>query len=140
MAEQQQVIFKLNNVEYGIEITKVNEIVKPQEVTKMPGTPDYVEGVVNLRGKVIPIVDLKVKFKLNKEERNEDTRIIVVNVNNKVIGMIVDEVFEVLRINEEQIDDTSDIAVAISDDYLQGVAKFEDRLIILLNLEQIFAN
>jgi len=134
----QHVVFRLSDAYYGIDIMQVNEIVKLQEITKLPNTPDYVEGIINLRGKVIPIVDLKVKFKLGRQERNDDTRIIVVNANNKIIGILVDEVSEVLRINDEQIDVSIDISLAINDDYVRGVAKVNDRLVILLNLEQIF--
>ncbi|MDK2824217.1 MAG: purine-binding chemotaxis protein CheW [Clostridia bacterium] len=138
MAEQQNVIFKLDDVEYGIDIMQVNEIVKLQPITKMPNTQDFVDGVINLRGRVIPVVDLKVKFNLGRKERNENNRIIVINVNNKTLGMVVDEVAEVIRINEEQIDDAEAISVDINEDYIRGVAKIESRLVILLNLENIF--
>lgn len=138
MAEQQNVIFKLADVEYGIDIMQVNEIVKLQPITKMPNTQDFVDGVINLRGRVIPVVDLKVKFNLGRKERNENNRIIVINVNNKTLGMVVDEVAEVIRINEEQIDDAEAISVDINEDYIRGVAKIESRLVILLNLENIF--
>jgi purine-binding chemotaxis protein CheW len=138
VAEQQNVIFKLADVEYGIDIMQVNEIVKLQPITKMPNTQDFVDGVINLRGRVIPVVDLKVKFNLGRKERNENNRIIVINVNNKTLGMVVDEVAEVIRINEEQIDDAEAISVDINEDYIRGVAKIESRLVILLNLENIF--
>jgi purine-binding chemotaxis protein CheW len=138
VAEQQNVIFKLDDVEYGIDIMQVNEIVKLQPITKMPNTQDFVDGVINLRGRVIPVVDLKVKFNLGRKERNENNRIIVINVNNKTLGMVVDEVAEVIRINEEQIDDAEAISVDINEDYIRGVAKIESRLVILLNLENIF--
>ncbi|MFZ5942569.1 MAG: chemotaxis protein CheW [Bacillota bacterium] len=138
MSEQQIVIFKLDKVEYGIGITQVNEIVKLQAITKIPNTPDYVEGVINLRGKVISIVDLKIRFKVAAKERNDDTRIIVVTVNDKTIGMIVDEVAEVIRINDSQIEDSASISVHISEEFIKGIAKIEDRLIILLNLEKVF--
>jgi len=138
MAEQQNVIFKLDNVEYGIDILQVNEIVKIQSIIKIPNTPEYVDGVINLRGTVIPIVDLKVKFNLGRKERDEDTRIIVVNVNAKTLGIVVDEVAEVVRINEDQIDNSSAISAHINDNYIKGVAKVADRLIIILDLEKIF--
>ncbi|MFZ7104450.1 MAG: chemotaxis protein CheW [Peptococcaceae bacterium] len=138
MAEQQIVIFKLDGVEYGIDILQVNEIVKLQAITKMPNMPDYVDGVINLRGKVIPIVDLKVKFKLNPGARNENTRIIVVNVDHKVLGAVVDEVSEVLRIKESQIEDANTISTHINEQFVRGVAKVEDRLVILLKIDEIF--
>ncbi|MGI6226803.1 MAG: chemotaxis protein CheW [Peptococcales bacterium] len=138
MTEQQAVVFKLKNVEYGIDILQVNEIVKLQDITKLPNTPEYIDGVINLRGTVIPIIDLQVKFNLGRSERKEDTRIIVVKVREKILGIVVDEVAEVVRISNEQIENTLNITSQISDNYIQGVAKLENRLIILLNLEQIF--
>lgn len=138
MSEQQNVIFRLDDVEYGIDIMQVNEIIKMQNITKMPNTPEYVEGVTNLRGKVIPIINLRAKFNLTLKERDEDTRIIVIIVKDKALGVIVDEVAEVVRINDEEIDDSSTISADINDDYIKGVAKVENRLIIILNLERIF--
>jgi len=138
MSEQQNVIFKLDKVEYGIDILQVSEIVKMQAITKMPNTPAYMDGVINLRGSVIPIVDLKVKFNLERKEKDGHTRIIVVNVKNMTLGIIVDEVAEVIRINNEQVDDSSNISAQINDDYIHGVAKVDNRLIILLDLEKIF--
>lgn len=138
MSEMQNVVFKIENVEYGINIMQVSEIVKLQSITKIPNTPEYIEGVINLRGVVIPIVDLRLKFNLGRKERSEDSRIIVVNVNNKTLGMVVDGVAEVIRINEEQIADSSAISSHINEDYIMGVAKLEDRLIIVLNLDKIF--
>lgn len=138
VGEQQKVIFKLNDVEYGIDILQVNEIVKMQPITQMPSMPEYVDGVINLRGKVIPIIDLKIKLKLESGKRDDNTRIIVVNVKDYVFGIVVDEVAEVLRINSEQIEDSNEISSHIDEQYVQGIAKINDRLVILLNIERIF--
>lgn len=138
MGEQQNVIFKIDNVEYGIDILKVNEIVRLQSITKLPNTPEYVEGITNLRGSVIPIINLRTKFELPKKENDDETRIIVVNLKDKSLGIIVDEVAEVVTVNDEQIDKTAAISNQISDEYVYGVAKLENRLIILLDLEKIF--
>lgn len=139
VTEEQNVVFKLENVEYGINILQVNEIVKLQSVTKLPNMPEYIDGVINLRGTVIPIIDLKVKFKMERGERDEKSRIIVVSVNGKTLGIVVDEVTEVVRINNEQIENSLNISThIINDAYIKGVAKFANRLVILLDLEQIF--
>ena len=140
MAETLQVVFKLEKAEFGIDIISVSEIVRLQEITKMPNSPAYVDGVINLRGRVIPIVDLKIKLNLEPGERTNDTRIIVVNVSSKTIGMVVDQVSEVLRINEEQIDDAAQFSVEISETFIKGIAKIsQERLIILLDIDKVFA-
>lgn len=139
MAETQQVIFNLDNSEYGIDINSINEIVRLQEITKMPNSPAYLDGVINLRGKVTPVIDLRIKFNLPPGERNQDSRIIVVTVASEIIGMVVDKVSEVIRIKEEQIEDSGDVALAISDNFVKGMAKIDDtRLVTLLDIERIF--
>ncbi|NLT93930.1 MAG: chemotaxis protein CheW [Clostridia bacterium] len=138
MGERQSVIFKIDNVEYGIDILQVNEIVKMQSITKIPNTPKYVEGITNLRGNVIPIINLRTKFNLPSKENDAETRVIVVKIRNKPLGIVVDEVAEVISIDEEKIDKASAISNQINDEFVSGVAKLEDRLIILLDLEKVF--
>lgn len=138
MAETQQVIFNLDSSEYGIDIINISEIVRLQKVTKMPNSPDYLDGIINLRGKVIPVIDLRIRFNLPLGTRDQDTRIIVVNIDHKTIGMVVDRVSEVMRINEEQIESSADVALAINDNYVKGMAKLdENRLVTLLDIEKI---
>jgi purine-binding chemotaxis protein CheW len=99
--------------------------------------PDFVEGVINLRGNVIPIVDLRKKFGLEGKERDNQTRIVVVNIQEKIVGFIVDEVDQVLRLSEDQIEAAPEMGSSINKEYLKGVGKLDDRLLILLNLDSL---
>jgi purine-binding chemotaxis protein CheW len=134
---QQLVSFTLANEEFGVDIIKVQEIMRVQEITKVPQMPDYVEGVINLRGNVIPIIDLRKKFGLEVKERDNQTRIIVVNVQDRIVGFIVDAVQQVLRLSEDQIEPPPEVGTSINREYLNGVGKLDDRLLILLSLDTL---
>lgn len=138
--EIQLVIFKLGEEEYGVDILNVQEIIKMVEFTKLPNLPNFVEGVINLRGKIIPVIDLKKRFSLPQKDYNDDNRIVVIDVNNTTVGMVVDAVSEVLRISNNTIEPTPAIISSIDTEYLKGVGKLEDRLLILLDIEKIFSN
>ena len=137
--ENQLVCFNLGKEEFGIDIMKVQEIIKVPEITKVPRTPDFVEGVINLRGNVLPVVDLRTRFDLEETERNESNRIIVVNIKGKTTGIIVDFVSEVLRLPKNSIEPPPPIISGIQAQFLGGVGKLKDgkRLVILLNLDKI---
>jgi purine-binding chemotaxis protein CheW len=137
-AIMQLVTFTLGNEEFALDILKVQEINRMVEITKVPKAPNFVEGVINLRGKVIPIVDIRKKFHLNFKESTKDTRIIVVNILGKTIGLIVDSVSEVLRINSNTIQPPPPLVASLDSDYIKGVGKLDDRLIILLDIDKIF--
>lgn len=107
------------------------------EITRVPQTPDYVEGVINLRGKVIPIIDLRKRFDLEVKEYDKNTRIVVVDINGNIMGMVVDSVSEVLRIPKNSIEPPPQIATGINTEYIHGVAKLEDRLLIFLDLSKV---
>ncbi|MDX1964939.1 MAG: chemotaxis protein CheW [Pirellulales bacterium] len=132
----QIVSFQLADEEFGIEINKVREIILMGEITRVPQTPAYVKGLINLRSSVIPIVDLKLRFGLPEAEKSDETRIVVVNVAGKTIGIIVDAVSEVLRISQNQIAPPPPTVAGLGRDYLVGLAKLEDRLLILLDIEK----
>ena len=134
----QLVTFKLGNEEFALDILKVQEINRMVEITKVPKAPDFVEGVINLRGRVIPIVDIRKKFHLSIKEATKETRIIVVNIMNKTIGLIVDSVSEVLRINSSTIQPPPPLIAGLDSDYIKGVGKLDERLIILLDIDKIF--
>ena len=134
----QLVTFRLGNEEFALDILKVQEINRIVEITKVPKAPDFVEGVINLRGRVIPIVDIRKKFHLNIREATKETRIIVVNIMNKTIGLIVDSVSEVLRINSSTIQPPPPLIAGLDSDYIKGVGKLDERLIILLDIDKIF--
>ena len=134
----QLVIFQLGGEEFGVEIVKVQEIIRMPEITQIPQSPDFVEGVINLRGQVIVVVNLDKRFNLNQKEVDENSRIIVVEIDNNVVGMIVDSVNEVLRIPNSSVEPAPDLVLSqISRDYLKGVGKIDDRLLILLDLARV---
>jgi len=133
----QIVSFRLANEEYGVDIMRAQEIIMPGQITRVPEVPDYICGLINLRGHVIPIVDLRKRFGLPEKDNDEHTRIIVVNVASRTIGMVVDAVTEVLRIGTDQIEPPPSSISGIDQDYVCGLIKLEDRLLILLNIEKI---
>ena len=134
----QLVSFKLADEEFGVDILQVQEINRLVDITKVPKTPEFVEGVINLRGKVIPVIDLRKRFDLEINDYNPDTRIVVVDIDNSIMGMIVDEVSEVLRLPLSTVEAAPDITSTIDADYISGVAKLDDRLLILLDLSKVF--
>ena len=133
----QLVSFRLAQEEYGVEITKVQEIILMGEITRVPQTPDYIKGLINLRSTVIPIVDLRLRFGLARQDATDETRIMVVNVAGKTIGIIVDAVSEVLRISKEQIAPPPPTVAGLGREYLTGLVKLENRLLILLDIDRI---
>lgn len=137
MAEKKYVIFKLGEEEYGIDIMKVKEVTEYKETVKVPNTPDFVEGIINLRGDVTPIISLKRRFKLNHDTALETTRVIVVNLEDRLIGFIVDDASQVLSLDDNQIDSAPEIVSGIGKKYIEGIGKVEDRMIIMLDLLQV---
>ena len=140
MSEKQYVVFKLGKEEYGIDIMNVKEIVPYQECVKVPNAPRFVEGIINYRGKVIPIICLKKKFYMDNTCVDSNTRIIVINLNEKQIGFIVDEASQTLRLDESDIDPTPDVVAGVDRKYITGVGKLEKRLIILIDLEKVLSD
>jgi len=135
--EIQLVVFKLGLEEYGVNILQVQEIKRITEITRVPHTPEYIKGVINLRGSVLPVIDLKIRLNLPQQVSTEDGRIIIVKVKEISVGMMVDAVSEVMTINEENIDSPNVVAGSVAANYLSGVGKLDNRLLILLNLETI---
>lgn len=136
--DKQVVVFQLGDEEFGASIDNVREIRKmdDQKITLVPKTKDYIAGIVNLRGKIIPVLDLRARFGMEKTTK-EENRIIVIEVQNEVCGVIVDSVQEVLKVSKESIEAAPDMVAGINKDYLEGIAKVNGRLIILINLPQI---
>ncbi len=133
----QLVTFFLGGEVYGIDILAVQEIIRMQNITDVPRTADYVEGVINLRGKVIPIIDLRKRFNLVASEETKDSRIIVVEIHHKIIGMIVDGVSKVIRLNADLVEPPSLIVGGADYNYIKGVGRINDQLVILLDIEKI---
>ena len=135
--ERQLVVFSLNNESYGIDIESVREIIRMQDVTHVPRAPKHVRGVINIRGKVIPILCLRERFGLSVLERTDDQRIVVLEIGDVAAGIVVDKVDEVMRIPEDSINPPSAIVTTADSNYLEGIANLDDRLIILLDLQQV---
>lgn len=135
--ELQLVSFNIGSEEFGVDILKVQEINRMVEITKVPQAPSYVEGVINLRGKVIPIIDLRKRFNLELKEQDKNTRIVVVDIAGSIMGMIVDSVSEVLRLPANTVEPPPDLVTGINSEYINGVAKLEDRLLIFLDLSKV---
>jgi purine-binding chemotaxis protein CheW len=139
--EGKYLTFTLANQEYGVEIIKVKEIIRAMEVTAVPQTPDYVEGVINLRGKIIPVINLRVKFGMENRENTDRTCIIVVEIGERSgaipMGMVVDSVSEVLNISLEEMEATPNFGVRLDTGYIMGMAKTRGKVIILLAIDQV---
>ncbi len=140
MAETIQVVsFKLGSEEYGVDIAQVQEINRMVAVTHVPRAPQFMEGVINLRGQLIPIIDLRARFGMPRAEHSKNTRIVVTEIGAKRVGMVVDSVSEVLRLPVDQIEDAPEMLTGVETEYIRGVGKIEDRLIILLDLARIIS-
>lgn len=138
MEEIKVIVFSLSDEEYGVEVGQVRTIERMMPMTRVPKTPPFVKGVINLRGVVVPVIDLRARFSLPEIEYTDNTRIIIVMVNDMEVGLIVDQASDVIDVNLEQIEDPPEVVGGIKAKYLRGVAKLEDeRLLILLNLPEV---
>ena len=132
--------FILGDEIYGIEILKAREIIGLMDITSVPQTPDYMKGVINLRGKVIPVIDLRMKFSMHEEEHTQETCVIVVEVNNTSIGIIVDSVSEVSDIGGGEIEDPPKFGQNIDTSFIMGLGKVKDKIIILLDIDAVLSS
>ena len=137
--EQQLVVFDLANEHYGVNIAAVESIIKRQAITVVPHAPRFVEGVTNLRGKVLPVIDLRKRFGLAAQAPTKDTRIIVVEVQGATVGVVVDGVSEVLRVSAETIEPPSPLVTTVESAFITGIAKVGERLVILLDLGRVLS-
>jgi purine-binding chemotaxis protein CheW len=137
MESTQVVSFKLGPEEYGVDIAQVQEINRMVAVTNVPRAPVFMEGVINLRGQLIPIIDLRTRFGMPRAEHTKSTRIVVTEIGGKRVGMVVDSVSEVLRLPLDAIEPAPDMITGVDTEYIRGVGKIDDRLIILLDLAKI---
>ncbi len=133
----QLITFSVEKENYGVNIQKVKEVIKIREITKLPKAPSFVKGVINLRGDVIPIVDFREKFSLEQLEYTDMTRVIVVEVDKKSIGIVVDSVSHVIRMSQDEIVPPPPMIGGIAEEYLLGIGKIGEDLIILIDIEKI---
>jgi len=136
----QVIVFTLGDEKYGVDISQVREIIRPTKITKIPNAPDFVEGVINLRGQITTIINLRKRFGLPPKEIDNDTRIIVVEYNDAVIGMMVDTVNEVKYLSKDDIEPLPNIVTSRSEaKFLKGVGKLTDGLLILIDLNKVLS-
>jgi len=137
LGRRQLVVFSLGQESYGVDIYRVREIIRVPAITRVPRAPGYVEGVINLRGGVIPVIDLRKRFGMEKGEVTDERRIVVAELGSQTVGVIVDGVSEVLEVNEADIDPPSEFVSTVDTKYITGIVKTHDKLIILLELEAL---
>jgi purine-binding chemotaxis protein CheW len=136
--EYQLVVFTIGDEEFGVDISQVREIVRLVQISYLPKAPDFIEGIVNLRGQVLAVIDLSKRLGIPSKTRGETTRIIIVEVQDNTVGMIVDAVSEVLRLSADCVDEVpSLVETEIPEHYIRGVGKLKDRLLVLLDLNKI---
>lgn len=131
------VVFKIDNENYGIDINNVKSIERIQHFTRVPNSPAYVKGVINLRGEVVPVIDLRLRFELDHKEFNSNSRIIIIFVNELQIGLLVDSSSEVIEINSEEVDSPPMLKDNISEDFIKGIGKQDGKLFILIDVEKV---
>jgi purine-binding chemotaxis protein CheW len=137
--EYQLVIFELGSENYGVDIAAVEGIIKMQEITRLPHAPSFVEGITNLRGAVVPVVDLRKRFGLMAQEATRDTRIVVANIGSTKVGLVVDAVTQVIRVAEDKIEPPPQMSVTINSAFIKNIAKLDQQLVILLDLARVLS-
>jgi purine-binding chemotaxis protein CheW len=136
----QLVTFDIGDEEFGIDILRVQEIIRMMAITKVPNSPPAVEGVINLRGRVIPVIDLRARFGMEARPHDGHTRIIVLEIHGMIVGFVVDAVSEVLRIRANTVEPPPAVVSGIESEYIKGVGKLDDRLLILLELDKLVSS
>jgi purine-binding chemotaxis protein CheW len=139
ITERQLLVFDLNGEAYGVDIGSIREIVRMQEITRVPRAPEFIEGVINFRGKVIPVIDLRTRFSMQSVEATDERRIVVVDVGGQDIGMVVDAVTEVSRVSAASIEPPSAVITTNGSGYLTGIVKTDARLIMLLDIARVIS-
>ncbi len=140
MADLQYVIFRISDEEFGVSINQVQEISAYQKPTPVPNSPDFIKGIINLRGVVIPIVDLRTRFGITQEEEiTENTRLVIMSLESKQFGCVVDDASEVLNIEENEIEEVPEIIRGSNKKYLSGIGKVDLRILVLVNMELLLS-
>lgn len=133
-------VFLLGSEEYAIDVLKVQEIRNYENITQIASTPSFIKGVTNLRGVIVPIIDLRIKFHFDKVEYDDQTVVIVVNVGERVIGIVVDGVTDVMTLTPDQIKPAPKFGVTLSSDYLSGLGSLDDRMLVLMDIDKLLTN
>ncbi len=137
MSSQEFVLFKLDNEYYGIDIHNVETIEKIMPITRVPYTDKFVKGVINLRGNVVPVIDLRIRFGLEKRDYNDNSRIIIVKLDDVTVGLIVDSSSEVIQLNSDEIDESPTLKNKVDDSYVKFIGKKNDQIIIIIDIKRI---
>lgn len=132
--------FTLGDEEYGIDILNVQEIRGYDAVTKIANSPDFIKGVINMRGIIVPIIDMRLKFQLGEVEYNQFTVVIILNISGRVIGMVVDGVSDVVALKGEQIRPAPEFGAVLDTDYIDGLATLEERMVIMVDIEKLMTS
>lgn len=136
---KQYVTFVIGNEYYGVEVLKVQEIIGMTQIVHVPNSAEFMKGVINLRGTVVPVVDMRKRFRMQERDYDMFTVIIIVEVKNRMIGMIVDSVSDVVDMEESSIQDTPHFAAKIETDYIRGMGQVDDKLVIILDIDRILS-
>ena len=137
MLSSQYVVFKIDNENFALDITKVQEIIKPVEIARVPNVPDFIEGMINMRGKIHAVINLRSKFHFAKKQFDDNTKIILVNMGLVLIGIIVDAVTEILKVEEQDVDKTPEIISKVNDEFIKGVIKNGKDMVILIDVDRV---
>ena len=135
----QLVVFNIGKELYGVGIESVHEIVKVPDITEVPDAPVFLQGVINLRGKIVPVIDLRKRMKLDGKERTKSSRVLITENDGRLVGLLVDAVSEVLKVNPEAVEAPPEMISSVGVEYITGVAKAGGGLVILLNLKKVFS-
>jgi purine-binding chemotaxis protein CheW len=136
----QKVVFGIGKELFGVGIDIIREILKVPDMTEVPDSPDFLEGVINLRGKIVPVIDLRKRLRLNGADRTRSTRVLIAEESDRTVGLIVDSVTEVIRIQPDDVEKPPEMITAIGIEYITGVAKVDEKLIILLDLKRVLSS
>ncbi|WP_110633008.1 chemotaxis protein CheW [Salinicola salarius] len=139
-ASSEYLVFSLGDEEYAVDILKVQEIRGYENVTRIANVPEFIKGVTNLRGVIVPIIDLRLKFHLDKVEYGGQTVVIVVNVDDRIVGIVVDGVSDVMSLSPDQIKPAPEFGVTLSSDYLSGIGSLDDRMLVLVDIEKLLTH
>ena len=140
MGQKEFLTFRLGQEEYGIDILKVQEIRGYDSVTRIANAPDFIKGVINLRGVIVPIVDMRIKFRLGEAEYNSFTVVVILNVMGRVVGIVVDSVSDVLELASEQIRAAPEFSAALDSSYIMGLGSIGERMLILMDIEKLMSS